>query len=292
MAELEPLRVAAAAQLDETAQTVTVLLGADATAEQTLEGRVLLTLQTPGQPAEGQQPAAAQPPQQLLFALPPAAAELTGPPVTFYYSLPEDESSDETPVADLAGLLATGTITEETQCWREGLPDWQPLAACTQLMTLAKMTTIVEGIGPASSVRRVVPHRGQAHLRAVYNSLDADGDGLISWAELSLAATHGLGVALSHADLDRLFAGAGGGKGAVGRVGFERFCELVEAQASGSPTAEPTAGPGWATVARRGSLALHTATAAAAAAAATPRSRAQADADLWSVLPVSSAAIE
>jgi hypothetical protein len=52
-----------------------------------------------------------------------------------YYELNEDETADA-PVSlqELQRMLADGTISMDTRCWREGMEDWAPLRECKELL--------------------------------------------------------------------------------------------------------------------------------------------------------------
>ena len=48
-------------------------------------------------------------------------------PVAFYYECAQDEN-EETTLAALGGLVASGTVSDETRVWTEGLEDWVSFA--------------------------------------------------------------------------------------------------------------------------------------------------------------------
>eukprot|EP01043_Picozoa_sp_COSAG02_P016791 COSAG02_NODE_746_length_17729_cov_37.532501_2_plen_2087_part_00 len=158
--------VDAAAQLAADGASVSVTLAeGSASAEQRSDGCVMLSLvtrQDAGAPLHLQPGGALQ----LVFAPPtaPEPVELT----TFYYSLGnDDESSAETPVSELAGLLADGTITAETLCWRETTVD----GSSTTFGNFVTASSVLGLALSAHSLVRPTSHATPGFLAAVLLSV-------------------------------------------------------------------------------------------------------------------------
>ncbi len=56
------------------------------------------------------------------------AEDATPEPVAFFFERQSDGENEETTLAALGGLVASGTVSDETRVWTEGLEDWVSFA--------------------------------------------------------------------------------------------------------------------------------------------------------------------
>ena len=56
------------------------------------------------------------------------AEDATPEPVAFFFERESDGENEETTLAALGGLVASGTVSDETRVWMEGLEDWVSFA--------------------------------------------------------------------------------------------------------------------------------------------------------------------
>ena len=56
------------------------------------------------------------------------AEDATPEPVAFFFEREADGENEETTLAALGGLVASGTVSDETRVWTEGLEDWVSFA--------------------------------------------------------------------------------------------------------------------------------------------------------------------
>jgi hypothetical protein len=116
----------------------------------------------------------------VLLALGSLASRGADTMASVYYELNEDETADApVSVQELQRMLADGTISMDTRCWREGMEDWAPLRECKELLpkqeTADREWTGLDATLPDMPMPTEEPQRRQSFAEEFITSLSPVG---------------------------------------------------------------------------------------------------------------------